>query len=180
MADKLLKVGELAKAVGKTVRALHLYEEMGLLAPVSRSSGGYRLYGADAVARVNWISTLQTLGFSLPQIKSFLSDWEGAETGPKAMARVRAVFEEKLRETREAKERLARLEKELEASLAYLESCVARCEPTHDKRDCQCCTQHGHDPAGTPELVAGLAASSAPARARGASYHVPVSNLSRT
>ena len=46
---KLLRVGELARVVGKTVRAMHLYEEMGLVKPASRSAGGYRLYAADAV-----------------------------------------------------------------------------------------------------------------------------------
>ena len=40
----LLKVGELAKRTGKTVRAIHLYEELGLLAPAVRSKGGFRLY----------------------------------------------------------------------------------------------------------------------------------------
>ncbi|MET0284562.1 MAG: MerR family DNA-binding transcriptional regulator, partial [Polyangiales bacterium] len=43
-----LRVGDLAKRTNKTVRALHLYEEHGLLTPAQRSSGGYRLYGRDA------------------------------------------------------------------------------------------------------------------------------------
>ena len=38
----LLKVGELAKRTGKTVRAVHLYEELGLLTPAVRSKGGFR------------------------------------------------------------------------------------------------------------------------------------------
>jgi MerR family copper efflux transcriptional regulator len=153
---KLLRVGELAKAVGKTVRALHLYEELGLLNPVSRSSGGFRLYGDDAVARVNWISTLQDMGFSLPDIQGLLRDFEGAETGPAAMARVRFVFEEKLRETRETMARLGSLEQELSASLAYLDSCVAKCEPTHVTSDCRGCDHHGHTAAVAPDLVAGI------------------------
>ena len=36
----LLKVGELARRTGKTVRAIHLYEELGLLTPAVRSKGG--------------------------------------------------------------------------------------------------------------------------------------------
>ena len=47
----LLKVGELAKRAGKTVRAVHLYEELGLLAPAVRSKGGFRLYHGRAVTR---------------------------------------------------------------------------------------------------------------------------------
>ena len=83
----LLKVGELAKRAGKTVRAVHLYEELGLLAPAVRSKGGFRLYHGRAVTRLEWISKLQDLGFSLTEIKAFLRDWEHSETGPKAPAR---------------------------------------------------------------------------------------------
>jgi MerR family transcriptional regulator, copper efflux regulator len=52
--DKLMRVGELAKAVGKTVRAMHLYEELGLLDPRARSEGGFRLYGPEAIDRIHW------------------------------------------------------------------------------------------------------------------------------
>ncbi|HEU5074349.1 MAG TPA: MerR family DNA-binding transcriptional regulator, partial [Polyangiaceae bacterium] len=48
----LMQVGELAKATGKTVRAIHLYEELGLLRPANRSKGRYRLFSADAELRV--------------------------------------------------------------------------------------------------------------------------------
>ena len=46
---KLLRVGDLARQTGKTVRAIHLYDEMGLLKPNTRSNGGFRLYEASAV-----------------------------------------------------------------------------------------------------------------------------------
>ncbi|MFH0902098.1 MAG: MerR family transcriptional regulator [Pseudomonadota bacterium] len=152
-----LRVGELAKAAGKTVRALHLYEEMGLLKPTSRSSGGYRLYSsADAVARVNWITKLQEMGFSLPEIQSFLSDFESSPTASDAMGRVRAIFEAKLQETRATIQRMRVLERDLQASLAYLESCCC-CEPSKQHSECATCGRHGHDPAEKPELVAGLA-----------------------
>src|SRR6185312_5885365 len=92
----LLKVGELAKKTGKTVRAVHLYEELGLLAPAVRSKGGFRLYSGKAVRRIEWIQKLQDLGFSLAEIKAFLRDWEESETAPKAMDRMRQVFTDKL------------------------------------------------------------------------------------
>jgi len=154
--EKLLRVGELAKAVGKTVRAMHLYEELGLLQPVSRSAGGYRLYTEEALGRVSWIGRLQEMGFSLPDIQGFLRDWEGSQSGPAGMARARAVFEAKLLETRQMRERLAVLEKELQAALSYLELCGS-CEPSHVQSDCACCDQPGHNPTEPPDLVAGLA-----------------------
>jgi len=39
-----LKIGELAKRAGLTVRALHHYDHIGLLSPSSRSDSGFRLY----------------------------------------------------------------------------------------------------------------------------------------
>ena len=156
MEEKLLKVGELAKEVGKTVRAMHLYEEMGLLRPVSRSAGGYRLYTSEAASRVKWISKMQDMGFSLAEVQAFLKSWEGSQNGPHGMRKVRAVFEEKLAETREQMKRLAELERELVASLSYLELCGS-CEPVHKQNECGCCAQPGHDPGATPELVSGLA-----------------------
>jgi hypothetical protein len=66
---RTFKVGELAKRSQKTVRALHLYEDLGLLNPVSRSKGGYRLYNAESVDRVTWIAKLQSIGFSLPELQ---------------------------------------------------------------------------------------------------------------
>lgn len=41
-----LKIGELAKKVGLSVRALHHYDAIGLLSPSQRTDGGARLYGA--------------------------------------------------------------------------------------------------------------------------------------
>jgi DNA-binding transcriptional MerR regulator len=167
---KLLKVGDLAKAVGKTVRAIHLYEELGLLVPVSRSSGGYRLYTPEAIHRVTWIMRLQDMGMSLAEIQSLLREWEQSPSGTAGMRLVRAMFEQKLRETRETIDKLQALEKDLTASLDYLASCSA-CEPSHQQSECGGCGHHGHQPEKAPELVAGLARRAAPA------FDVPVADL---
>src|SRR5437763_6839961 len=94
--DKLLQVGDIAKAVGKTVRAIHHYEEVGLLLPHARSKGRYRLYDLGAVTRVRWIAKLHELGLSLAQIQEIARAWESAPTAPHAMARVRTTYEQKL------------------------------------------------------------------------------------
>jgi DNA-binding transcriptional MerR regulator len=150
-----LKVGELARETGKTVRALHLYEELGLLRPVQRTEGGFRLYARDARDRIAWISKLQDMGFSLAEIQGFMHDWEQAQVAPEAMERVRAVFAEKLAETRQHKARLEALERDLCVSLAYLDSCRV-CEPTHSPADCVACARHGHNGQDAPLLVAGI------------------------
>src|ERR1700722_2323345 len=59
----LMQIGDLARETGKTVRAIHLYEELGLLSPAARSKGRFRLYSQDALMRIRWIGKLQSMGF---------------------------------------------------------------------------------------------------------------------
>jgi DNA-binding transcriptional MerR regulator/uncharacterized glyoxalase superfamily protein PhnB len=66
------KVGALAQATGLSVRALHYYDEIGLLRPSQRSFGGPRLYDATDVARLYRIGLLRRLGFPLEQIATVL------------------------------------------------------------------------------------------------------------
>ena len=70
---RLWKVGELAKQTGLTVRALHHYDEIGLLAPSQRSGAGYRLYDGNDIARLLQILSLRQLGFSLEEIRDCLA-----------------------------------------------------------------------------------------------------------
>jgi DNA-binding transcriptional MerR regulator len=149
----LLQVGDIAKAVGKTVRAIHHYEEVGLLRPNARSKGRYRLYDETALARVRWIGKMHDLGLSLSQIQEMVETWEAAPSAPGAMARMRAVYEKKLEETRAQIAHLAGLERELTASLQYLDTCDT-CDPAEIVRACSCCGHH--DGESEPELVAGL------------------------
>jgi len=62
------KVGELARATGLTVRALHHYDELGLLVPSERTFAGYRLYGDRDVRRLYRIVALRGLGLRLDEI----------------------------------------------------------------------------------------------------------------
>jgi MerR family copper efflux transcriptional regulator len=149
-----LKVGELARRAGKTVRALHLYEELGLLDPIERSKGGFRLYAEDALLRVRWISKLQEMGFSLTDIQTMLRQWERSGSAPDAMLRVGEMLKEKLAQTREQISRLNALEDELRSSLEYLETCPS-CSPQQELTACTACELHGHDKS-APDLVAGF------------------------
>jgi DNA-binding transcriptional MerR regulator len=156
LVRRTLRVGDLAKQSGKTVRALHLYEELGLLVPVERSKGGYRLYDADSVTRVRWIGKLQEMGFSLGDIQTMARQWEQSGSAPGAMAKVERLLQEKLRDTREQMQRLQALEAELQASLAYLQTCPT-CDPKQIIDACASCELHG-DSEPAPELVAGFSA----------------------
>jgi DNA-binding transcriptional MerR regulator len=154
--QELMQVGDLARESGKTVRAIHLYEELDLLRPAARSKGRYRLYGADALVRIRWISKLQGLGFSLTDIKAIVKDLEGRSSAPSAMTRVRDVYKQKLDETRKQIGALRALETEILDSLAYLETCADHvCEPDRTLPNCERCDHHAEDQE-VPDLVAGF------------------------
>ncbi len=68
-----LKVGQLAKRTGISVRALHYYDELGLLPPSGRTEAGYRLYTPSDIARLQQIRSLQYLGFSLAKVREYLA-----------------------------------------------------------------------------------------------------------
>jgi MerR family transcriptional regulator, thiopeptide resistance regulator len=72
MRSQHWKVGELAQKTGLSVRALHYYEEIGLLRPSHRTASGHRLYTAGDVARLSQIKSLRALGLGLEEIRAFL------------------------------------------------------------------------------------------------------------
>jgi len=153
----LMQVGDLAKETGKTVRAIHLYEELNLLKPAARSKGRYRLYNRDALTRIRWIGKLQDMGFSLTDIQSVVRDWETGGSASGAMRKMREVYARKLEETREHLRRLQALEREIEASIHYLDTCDV-CDPERLLSFCKACDLHGCEQH-VPELVAGFRAS---------------------
>jgi MerR family transcriptional regulator, copper efflux regulator len=169
-ASKLLRIGDLARLTGKSVRAIHLYEELGLLRPASRTSGGFRLYEATAVERMRWIELFHGMGFSLHEMRELVHAWWDAGLGPEAMDRLRSIFERKLEDTREAIRRSQQLEKELAAGLDYLKACRVCASPASTAAACVGCSQD-HGMTREPALVAGLKTTSP---ARGARRRAPL------
>ncbi|MFF4788711.1 MerR family transcriptional regulator [Streptomyces sp. NPDC001276] len=69
----LLTIGELARVTGLTVRTIRYWSDEGALPPVARSTGGYRLYDAASVARLELIRTLRELGLGLADVRRVLA-----------------------------------------------------------------------------------------------------------
>jgi len=76
MSEIILKIGQLARRTGLTVRTLRYYDEIGLLNPSKRMDSGYRLYGVEEIERLHNILALRQLGFSLEEIQSCLDNPE--------------------------------------------------------------------------------------------------------
>lgn len=150
-----MRIGGLAEKSGRTERTLRFYEELGLLVPASRTKGGFRLYDSGALLRIHWISRLQELGFSLPEIKDFLVEVQGNHHGPAMMGDLRSFYANKLAETRATIARLHALEAELAASIDYLDTCRS-CAPATNKTACRACGVEDHAEKEVPALVAAV------------------------
>jgi MerR family transcriptional regulator, thiopeptide resistance regulator len=92
-------VGEAAELSKVSVRTLHHYDEIGLLAPSARSEAGYRLYDASDLERLHQILLFRELGFALPDIRRIMLDpsFDRAE----ALRAQRSLLAEKARRTTE-------------------------------------------------------------------------------
>ena len=67
-------VGELAKLTGVTVRALHHYDEIGLVRPSQRTSAGHRLYDDRDVLRLQQVLLFRELGLPLDEIAAAIEE----------------------------------------------------------------------------------------------------------
>lgn len=120
-----MKIGQLAHRAGLRASAIRYYERLGLLAPPHRV-GGQRRYSPDALDRVLLIRFASEMGFSLAEIKLFLSGLrEDAPVGP----RWRKLATKKISEVEESIARSLRLKTLLQNLLhcrcASLKQCVA-------------------------------------------------------
>ena len=99
-----LQIGEAAERSGLTQRTLRYYEERELLPAPSRMEGGFRLYSAEDMERVERVKELkELLGFSLADIKQML-DAEDVRMQIRAEWRKDADAEEKAEKVRTARE----------------------------------------------------------------------------
>ncbi|MFB7333092.1 MerR family transcriptional regulator [Streptomyces adustus] len=71
-ATTLYAIGELSRRTGLSVRTIRFYSDSGVVAPTTRSPAGHRLYGLDALIRLELVRTLRELGVDLPTIRRVL------------------------------------------------------------------------------------------------------------
>jgi MerR family transcriptional regulator, thiopeptide resistance regulator len=81
-SKNLWQAKQFAELSKVTVRTLHHYDRIGLLKPKHYDRNGFRLYGEAEFARLQQITTLKFIGFSLNQIREILGarEFDLAET----------------------------------------------------------------------------------------------------
>lgn len=68
----MMTVHEVSGLTGVSIRALHHYDQIGLLHPTEVTGAGYRLYDNKALERLQYILLFKELQFSLKEIKGIL------------------------------------------------------------------------------------------------------------
>ena len=108
-----LTVGQVAKLSGVTIRTLHHYEQVGLLAPGARSVAGYRLYTDADIDRLSRILFYRALGFPLDGIAAMLDD-----PSLDAFAHLERQRDLLAKQARKLHDMVAAVEREMEALMA--------------------------------------------------------------
>jgi Fic family protein len=69
---RLMKIGQLAQAVGETVPTIRHWTKLGLLSVAQATPAGYQLYAAEAIARCRRIQSLKARRLTLAEILAAL------------------------------------------------------------------------------------------------------------
>ncbi|MCG7210656.1 MerR family transcriptional regulator [Streptomyces arenae] len=88
-AERLVRIGEVARDAGVSVRAVRYYEQQGLLIP-ARSPSGQRLYRQDTVTLVRFFQQMFAAGLTSRRIAELLPCWDTGHTDAAQRAMLRA------------------------------------------------------------------------------------------
>lgn len=112
--NNLLKIGDFARLADTNLRTLRYYEELGLLLPAQRSTGGFRYYRDTDVNRLNMIRQLQDLGMQLEDIGELMTSRDEGLGREGLLAKVRTILshqdqllEARVTELQEQRQRIA-------------------------------------------------------------------------
>jgi len=93
MAERVLTIGEVATRTGVSRRALRLYEARGIVPKPRRTPAGYRVYDADVLGILHFVTQSRRLGLTLKEIGQIIA-LRAAKSGP--CMHMRALLEQKL------------------------------------------------------------------------------------
>lgn len=89
------QIGEVASEVGLSLRTIRHYEEVDLVPPSGRTSGGFRLYTDGDMAQLRLVKDLKPLGFTLDEMRRVLelrAELAAAEPGSDEEGRLRELL----------------------------------------------------------------------------------------
>lgn len=114
MGERLLRSGELARLAGVSTDLLRHYERIQIVQPPQRAANGYRLYPTGTLRRVQIVRRALSMGFSLAELARIFAV---RDRGGAPCRSVRALAEEKLRQTEGSLVELKALRNQLRETL---------------------------------------------------------------
>lgn len=118
---ELFSIGQLARSTGLPVRTVRFWSDLGLVPPAGRTSGNYRMFDAEAAARLDLVRTLRELGIDLDTVEQVLR--EQITVADVAKAHVRAL---------DAEIRMLRLRRAVLSSVAQRGSTTEEMKLMHE------------------------------------------------
>jgi DNA-binding transcriptional MerR regulator len=116
-----LKIGELADLTGTSAPTVRYYEQIGLLRPAPRQSGGQRVYTRDDVERLTFIRRCREFDFSIEGVRALVTLMRDPDS---SCMTARDMAAEHLTAVREKMRELKALERSL---IAFVKSCDTLC-----------------------------------------------------
>ena len=110
-----LKIGQLARQVGVTTKAIRFYEAKRVLPRPTRGTNGYRLYGQGAVEALTFVKRATGLGLTLAEIREIIAIRQG---GAPPCAHVRRLLQDKARDLDRKLQDLIDMRRQIRRSLA--------------------------------------------------------------
>lgn len=115
-------IGEVVERTGLSHRTLRYYEEMGLITPVARTDGGFRLYDQAGIDRLLLIKPMKPLGFAIEDMRRLLDALDvisNPDSDPEQIAAARAIASQLDADTRN---KVAELEVALQGAKTFEKS----------------------------------------------------------
>jgi len=118
-----LRIGEVARQTGLTVKAIRYYERVGLMPPVARGETGYRVFTEQDIRRLHQVKTLKALGLSLSAIRDIFPPAAAAVCScTDASSRLHGVLREQTERIQQKVLELVQLQEEVQRIVDYLEA----------------------------------------------------------
>jgi len=134
----LLKIGEVAKEAGTTVRTVRYYLDEGFIVYADRSEGGFYLFEPQVVEKVVFIKKLKDLGLSLKEIKALYQIRQEKSTGDEAYKLVLDRLKKQYELTEKKMNEYLQLKNEIEDAMNLVKQC-AGCQKKPNKDNCLAC-----------------------------------------
>lgn len=123
-SSRLMRIGELSRRAGTTMRTIRYYEEIGLLSPVGRTKGGFRLYEEVELKKLHLIRNLQRLSIPLAAVKALFDQRVRGLSAAEIVPGLQRLLRTQLEGLEQEMLRHRRMQESVRQTIDLLQSCA--------------------------------------------------------